>query len=87
MLLKQPDKHEGTKALGRVTVRFYLLDSTGQRIAEKDFTQVSSSSMGNNSPLRPGYQKDFGYSVEDSAPTGWSRRIEAEIVDLEFMDN
>lgn len=80
--------NNGTKTLSRVTVRFYFLDTAGRRVGEKDFSPVfvTKYSIGDNTPLRPGYRKDFGYNVEDDAPSGWSKRVEAEIVDLEFLD-
>lgn len=57
-------------------------------IGEKNFSPVlvTEFSIGDNTPLRPGYRKDFGYSVEDDAPYSWSKRVETEIVDLEFLD-
>lgn len=80
--------NNGTKTLRKVTVRFYFLDSAGRRIGEKNFSPVlvTEFSIGDNTPLRPGYRKDFGCNVEDDAPSGWSKRVEAEIVDLEFLD-
>ena len=72
----------------KVTVRVYFLDSAGVRIGEKDYAPVlvTMFSIGDNTPLRPGYRKDFGYSVEDDAPSGWAKKVEAEIVDLEFLE-
>jgi hypothetical protein len=29
----------------------------------------ANRSIGNSTPLRPGYREDFGYSVEDDAPS------------------
>ncbi len=80
--------NKGAKALRKVTVRFYFLDSAGRRIGEKDFSPVlvTDFAIGDNTPLRPGYRKDFGYNVEDDAPTRWSKRVEAEIVDVEFLE-
>lgn len=79
--------NNGTESLRKVTVRVYFLDSTGRRIGEKDFSPVlvTEFSFGDNTPLRPGYRKDFGYNVEDYAPSGWAKRVEAEIVDIEFL--
>lgn len=80
--------NKGKKSLSQVTVRVYFLDRAGQRIGEKDYMPVlvSEFSFGDNTPLRPGYRRDFGYDVEDAAPSGWSKRIEAEIVDIKFLD-
>lgn len=80
--------NNSTQSLRKVTVRIYFLDNTGRRIGEKDFSPVlvTEFSIGDNMPLRPGYRKDFGYNVEDDAPSGWAKRIEAEIVDIEFLE-
>ena len=80
--------NNGPDSLRNVTVRVYFLDDAGQRIGEKDFSPVlvTESSFGDNTPLRPGYREDFGYSVDDAAPSGWARQIEAEIVDLELLE-
>jgi len=79
--------NNGTESLHKVTVRVYFLDSAGRRIGEKDFSPVlvTEFSFGDNTPLRAGYRKDFGYNVEDDAPSGWIKRVEAEIVDIEFL--
>ena len=81
-------ENNGTKTLSKVTVRFYFLDSARKRIGEKDFSPVlvSKYSFDDNTPLRPGYRKDFGYSVEDKAPSGWVKQVEAEIVEMKFLD-
>jgi hypothetical protein len=80
--------NSGPKSLREVTVRIYFLDRIGRRIGEKDVfpVLVTEFSIGDNTPLRPGSRKDFGYNVQDYAPSGWSKRIEAEIVDLELLE-
>lgn len=80
--------NNGAESLRKVTVRIYFLDNAGRRIGEKDFSPVlvTEFSIGDNTPLRSGYRKDFGYSVEDDAPSGWAKKIEAEIVDIEFLE-
>jgi len=80
--------NNGAKTLRKVTIRVYFLDSGGRRIGEKEFSPVlvTEFSFGDNTPLRPGYRKDFGYNVEDYAPSGWAKKIEAEIVDVEFLE-
>jgi hypothetical protein len=81
-------ENNGTRSLRKVTIRIYFLDNMGRRIGEKDFSPVlvTQFSIGDNTPLRPGYRKDFGYNVEDDAPSGWAKRVEAEIVDIEFLE-
>lgn len=80
--------NHGPDTLRSVTVRVYFLNSAGQRIAAKDFSPVliTESSFGDNTPLRPGSRKDFGYSVDDATPSSWARQIEAEIVDLAVLE-
>lgn len=73
----------GDRVLDRVTVRVYYLDDTGRRIGEKEYSPVFVGAT-DRTPLRPGYRKDFGYLLDEDAPSGWSQRIEAEIVAVEF---
>ncbi len=78
--------NSGDLTLDRVRVRVYFLDDSGRRIGEKEFSPVlvSDFSLGDNTPLRPGYREDFGYNVEDDAPSGWGDDIEVEIIAIEF---
>lgn len=78
----------GEKTLKKVAVRVFFLDANGHRIGEKDYSPilVTEFSFGDNTPLRPGYRKDFGYAVEDDAPSGWAGAVEAEIVEINFLE-
>lgn len=79
--------NKGDKSLKRVEITVYFLDKNGTVIGEKDFNPVlvSEYSFGDdNKPLKPNYVKDFGYSVEDSAPSSWSKKAKARITDIEF---
>lgn len=78
----------GDKTLSQVKVRIYFLDSTGQRIGEKDTSPVlvTKFGFGDQTPLRPNYRKDFGYYVEDCAPSGWAKKVEVEIIEIEFLE-
>lgn len=80
--------NNGAESLRKVTVRIYFLDNAGRRVGEKDFSPVlvTNFPIGDNTPLRPGYRKDFGYNVEDDAPSGWAKKIEAEIVDIDLLE-
>ena len=82
--------NNGTETLREVTIRVYFLDNEGHRIGEKEFSPVlvTRFSIGDNTPLRPGYRRDFGYNVDDHAPSGWgwAKNVEAEIVDLQFLE-
>ncbi len=80
--------NKGNKTLNEVKLRIYFLNAKGERIGEKDYYPVLvtkySFGLADRSPLRPGYRKDFGYSVEHDAPSGWSKRIESAIIEVEF---
>lgn len=79
--------NKGDRALRKVTIRVYFLDDKGRRIGEHDYSPilVTEFEIGDNTPLRPGYRKDFGYSVDDDAPSGWAKRVEVEVVDIDFL--
>lgn len=79
--------NKGDKTLDSVAVRIYFLDATRNRIGEKEYHPILVSKYsGDNTPLRPGYRKDFGYSIDREAPTNWAKNIEAEIVDVKFSE-
>ena len=80
--------NNGDRTLNKVSVTIYFLNDQGQRIGEKTYSPVlvSTFNFGDNTPLRPDYRRDFGYSVEDDAPSNWSKRVEAMVSDIEFED-
>lgn len=81
-------ENKGEKTLQRVEIRVFFLDDAGNRIGEKDFLPVLSGGWSSNDPpLRPGYRSDFGFNLDDHAPSGWSGRIEHEVVDIEFSED
>ena len=71
--------NEGNWDIVSVDIRIYFLDIHGERIGEKN------SSLYVIQKLKPGYRHDFDIQVFDNAPSGWSGRIEAEIVDLTLV--
>ena len=79
--------NRGSKSLQLVTLRVYFLDVAGRRIGEKEFSPVlvSEFSIGDNTPLRPGYRRDFSYRLDPYAPSGWSRRVDTEVTQVEFL--
>lgn len=77
--------NNGDKALKEVRIRVYYLDRFARAIGEKEFSPVLVISR-RDPPLRAGYRKDFGYNIEDDAPSGWSGEVEVEIVDIEFLE-
>jgi hypothetical protein len=80
--------NRGARTLRKVEIRVYFLDAQRSRIGEKDYMPVlvTDFSFGDSSPLRPGYRKDFSYSVGKDAPTGWAKAVEVEIVGVEFAE-
>jgi hypothetical protein len=79
--------NKGDRTLKEVEITVYFLNDEGTVIGEEDFhpVLVSEYSFGdNNKPLKPNYVKDFGYSVEDYAPSAWSKKAKAKITNIEF---
>ena len=80
-------KNNGDKTLSEVELTIYFLDDEGNRIAETQFYPVLTSTYtGDDSPLKPNYVRDFGYILEDDAPSDWGDEIEAEISNIEFQE-
>jgi hypothetical protein len=79
-------RNRGDSTLTRVEITVYFLGSDGKAIAEKQLTPVlvTQFSFSDKGPLKPGYVRDFGYSVKDDIPSGWGRKARAEITRLEF---
>jgi hypothetical protein len=80
--------NNGDRILSEVEITVYFLNEQDSVIGEEDFHPVliSPYSMGDNKPLKPNYEKDFGYGVEDYAPSSWSGKARAEITDIEFLE-
>lgn len=76
--------NNGERSLKEVEITIYFLDYEGTTIGEEDFHPVSEHSFADNKPLKPNYVKDFGYSVEDYAPSAWSKKAKAKITNIEF---
>jgi hypothetical protein len=79
--------NNGDRTLKEVEITVYFLNGEGTVIGEEDFhpVLVSEYSFGDdNKPLKPNYVKDFGYSVEDYAPSAWSKKAKAKITNIEF---
>lgn len=77
----------GDRTLKRVEVTVYFLDRNGQRIGESSYGAVSSYNFGGNTdPLKPGYVRDFGFTVEENAPKEWGGKFEAAVTDVDFEE-
>jgi hypothetical protein len=80
--------NRGQKTLREVRTRIYYLNRKGLRIGEKEYSPVLVGNDANkdNAPLRPGSRCDFSCSLDGSAPPGWAKKIEVEIVNIDFME-
>lgn len=80
--------NKGNRTLNKVQITVYFLDEAGTVIGEEDFHPilVSEYSFGDDKPLKPNYVKDFGFTLKDSAPSGWSGKVKANVTDIEFAD-
>ena len=79
--------NNGNRTLREVEITVYFLNDKGSVISEEDFHPVLVSEYsysGDNKLLKPNYVKDFGYSVEDYAPSSWSKKAKAKITNIEF---
>ena len=78
-------KNIGDKSLSYLKIRVYFLDAEGTRIAEKDYTIVNTNSMfDKTSFLKPNYVQDFGFTIQNDAPSSWSEKVEVEISKIDF---
>lgn len=79
--------NKGSRTLKKVQITVYFLNKKGTVIGEEDFypVLVTKYSIGRgNKPLKPNYEKDFGYNVKDSAPSSWVQAT-AQVTDIEFV--
>jgi len=80
-------KNIGDKTLGLMQITVYFLDSNGSRVGEKTITVLSTKSIVEPDPaFKPNYSKDFGYIVEEDAPSEWAGKVEAEISKIRFEE-
>lgn len=78
-------KNIGERTLNSVEITIYFLDSNGKRVGEKTYSIVNVNGiMGETSPLKPNYTKDFGYVVSGDAPSDWNKKCEVEITNIDF---
>ncbi|TAN62909.1 hypothetical protein EPN16_00625 [bacterium] len=79
-------KNIGDKIIDFVEITVYFIDSSGKRNGEKSYNIVNTESIFDATPpLKPNYSKDFGYIVNDDAPSDWVRKIEAEVTKIKFQ--
>ncbi len=80
-------RNTGNKSLSRVEITVYFLNSIGQRISEKNYPVIIASSfMADSAPLKPNYVRDFGYIVNEDAPSEWVKKVEIVIADIVFEE-
>ena len=80
--------NNGNQTLQEVEITVYFLDSNGNAIGEKTYHPVLyiKRTYNDEPPLKPNYVDDFGYSVEDDAPSNWSGEAKCKITNFEFME-
>jgi len=79
-------RNTGNQILDTVQITVYFLNSAGTRIGEKSYYPISTYSiMGDQTPLKPNYVRDWGYVVED-APSGWAKKVEVVVSDITFSE-
>ena len=79
-------KNTGDRALSRVVVTAYFPDSSGKVVFEKEYPAVSTGGfMSNDSPLRPGYIKEFGYVVESCPSECVPENVRVSVTDVDFV--
>ena len=64
--------NNGDRSLKKIQITIYFLGRKGSPIAEAEYHPVLVTEFsfgGNNTPLKPGYVRDFGYVVGDEAPS------------------
>ena len=79
----------GDRTLEKVVITVFFLGKEGKPIAEHDYHPVLVTKLsfgGDNTPLKPGYIRDFGYIVGDYAPSDWSGKVTGQVSDIEFQD-
>lgn len=81
--------NHGDRVLREVELTVYFLDKNGVVIGEKNYypVLVTGSSFRDGKLLKPNYIEDFGYSVENAAPSAWSEKVRAKITNIEFHKN
>ena len=81
--------NNGDRTLKKVELTVYFLNEAGVTVGEEDYYPVlvtEYSFGGDNKPLKPNYVKDFGYTVKDSAPSTWDKKVKGKITDIEFAE-
>jgi hypothetical protein len=81
-------KNTGERTLENVRLIAYYLNEAGDRIGEKTYSPVLSTefSFDNDGPLRPGYERNFGFWLADEATPAWSGEVEVEVLEVRFSE-
>ena len=79
-------KNMGDRTLSRVVVTAYFPDSSGKVVFEKQYSAVTTGGfMSHDSPLRPGYIKEFGYVVEGCPSECVPANVRVTVTDVDFL--
>jgi hypothetical protein len=79
-------RNGGDRTLSEVEITVYCLDATGKPVFEETAhpVLVSEFSYGDaNKPLKPGYSRKFGVTLDD-APSTWSKEVRAVVTGVKF---
>jgi hypothetical protein len=81
-------KNTGDRTVSKVVITAYFPNSTGQIIFEKrHIALLAGGRMSEDSPLRPGYIKEFGYVVGDCPTECVPENVRVSVTDLSFVDD
>jgi hypothetical protein len=86
-------KNDGIRTLNKVSVRVVFYDAQDKPIAEEEYSPVfvTSSGIGDNTPLRPNYiwkQEQGNFYAAKSVPSEWKTgKVTATIIEIEFGPN
>jgi hypothetical protein len=73
-------RNAGAATLGYIEITVYFLDAAATPISEAKYCIFNTVQLFDpDSPLRPGYVKEFGVPVQDDAPPGWSGYVRVAV--------
>lgn len=79
-------ENTGDRTVSRVEVTAYFPDSTGKVVFEKQYPALTVGGfMSKDSPLRPGYIKEFGYVVEGCPSECVPENVRVSVTDVDFV--
>jgi len=79
-------KNTGDRTLKEVEITVYGLGKDGKPVFEASYSPVlvSRISVEDNSPLKPGYSRQFGYKLTNVV-SDWTRKVDVKISAVHFQ--